>query len=129
MLRYGEIRTIRVLQKQKAAFVHFTSRGAAEKAAAASHPALVIKGRKLKIMWGRGKDQAGGRKALPAGGSGPLDGGAPPGIGGPGGGSVGFLPPPLAAPGGRPIYESMDSQRMGARSAQPIKGAHQKGPQ
>lgn len=131
--QYGEVRVIRVLQKQKAAFVHFTSRAAAEKAAAACHPTLIIKGRSLKVLWGRGQSQ-GGKKGLPAPGSGagPLSIGPPgtaaPGApGAPGATTVGFLPPTLPAPGARPAYASMDPHRMGARSAQPIKGAHQKG--
>lgn len=131
--QYGEIRTIRVLQKQKAAFVHFTSRSAAEKAVTASYPDLIIKGRKLKILWGRAQGQ-GSKKSLPSGGGGPMSLGAPPGSGPPGAppGSApvatgGFLPPPLTAPGSRPAYASMDPHRMGARSAQPIKGAHLKG--
>eukprot|EP00035_Acanthoeca_spectabilis_P023289 m.448699 g.448699 ORF g.448699 m.448699 type:complete len:396 (+) comp19698_c0_seq1:34-1221(+) len=129
--QFGEIRTINVLKKQKAAFVHFTSRGAAEKAADAAYNKLVIKGRALKVLWGRAQ----GQKAKGGGGTGPsLTGGAgaAPALQ-----AAPFMPPPppgmaAAAPPGSggpaaALYPSQDPHRMGARSAAPMKGGHEKG--
>eukprot|EP00037_Helgoeca_nana_P011942 m.107585 g.107585 ORF g.107585 m.107585 type:complete len:388 (+) comp21163_c0_seq1:13-1176(+) len=120
--QFGEIRVINVLKKQKAAFVHFTSRPAAEKAAEAAHNKLVIKGRPLKVMWGRAQ----GQRAKSGGGEGgPALFGAAPG-GAPALAATPFLPPP--PPGvAAARYPSQDPFRMGARSAAPITGAHEKG--
>jgi len=139
--QFGEIRTISVLQKQKAAFIHFTSRDASEKAAAAAYGNLVIKGRSLKVLWGRAQgqkslDQPEGKKALlpPGGGLGLAAPGQPNGNA-----TTGFMPPapPSAFMNNNNnnnnrqqsgnYYPSMDSQRMGARSAQPMKGGFEKG--
>lgn len=135
--QFGEIRTVNMLARQKAAFVHFTNRDAAEKAAEAAHSKLVIKGRPLKIMWGRANSQQKGDGAA-VGGVAPLS--APVLAAAP------FMPPAppgmgavaLAAPaagrgrggggGGAILYPSMDPQRLGARTAVPVKGAHEKGP-
>lgn len=51
--QFGEIRQIKLVKTQKAAFVHFASRDAAERAGAASYNKLAINGRSLKVMWGR----------------------------------------------------------------------------
>eukprot|EP00036_Acanthoecidae_sp_10tr_P011568 CAMPEP_0182927700 /NCGR_PEP_ID=MMETSP0105_2-20130417/13923_1 /TAXON_ID=81532 ORGANISM="Acanthoeca-like sp., Strain 10tr" /NCGR_SAMPLE_ID=MMETSP0105_2 /ASSEMBLY_ACC=CAM_ASM_000205 /LENGTH=401 /DNA_ID=CAMNT_0025065659 /DNA_START=23 /DNA_END=1228 /DNA_ORIENTATION=- len=136
--QFGEIRVINILKKQKAAFVHFTSRPAAEKAAENAHNRLIIKGRPLKVLWGRAQGQRGGK-----GGTGPAAAAAltgppvmqaapfmpppPPGLAAAAAAPPG-MPAPLGAPrGGGMIYPSMDPHRMGARSAAPMKGAHEKG--
>lgn len=133
--QFGELRVINVLKKSKAAIVHFTSRDAAEKAASSSHNSLVIKGRKLKVLWGRNKQQNPNRGAPPpAVGGGAASGDSLAHIGAPPTG--GFVMPPAppgmtGAPGGggrRGLYPSQDPQRMGARSANPMPGAHQQGP-
>ena len=50
--QFGEIRVINVLNKAKAALVHFTSRASAEKAVeSVSTNQLIIKGRKLKVCY------------------------------------------------------------------------------
>lgn len=98
------------------------SRPAAEKAAEAAHNKLVIKGRPLKVMWGRAQ----GQRAKSGGGEGgPALFGAAPG-GAPALAATPFLPPP--PPGvAAARYPSQDPFRMGARSAAPITGAHEKG--
>ena len=42
-----------VVQKQNCAFVTFSQREAAEAAAEGSYGKLIIKGKKLKVMWGK----------------------------------------------------------------------------
>lgn len=120
--QFGEIRVINVLKKAKAAIVHFTSRDSAEKAASAAFSNLFIKGRKLKVLWGRSQSQrAGGQGSgsvkaptfglKPQGGAAiaPPPGGfvmppAPPGMGGSGGGKQ------------KDYYPSQDPHRMGSHS-------------
>jgi pre-mRNA-splicing factor RBM22/SLT11 len=51
--QYGEIRTIHMVPKQNCAFITFSAREAAEAATEGSFGKLVIKGKKLKIMWGK----------------------------------------------------------------------------
>ena len=53
--QFGEIREIRIVQKQNCAFVTFTTRQSAETAVEKSFNSLIIKGRRLRIMWGRGQ--------------------------------------------------------------------------
>lgn len=51
--QFGEIRSLNVLPAKACAFIAFTTRQAAEKAAERSFNKLVMQGRKLKIRWGR----------------------------------------------------------------------------
>lgn len=137
--QYGEIRVINVMQKSKAALVHFTSRSAAEKAAAAAtQNQLIIKGRKMKVLWGRSSSgQRGGGKPGGALAVGAAPAGGAPALGEATGEATGgaFVMPPLppgamAAGGGGGgrggYYPSQDPQRLGSRSAQPMLGTHQK---
>lgn len=64
--QFGEIRAIKMVPTQKAAFVHFSSRVAAERAADAAFAKLAINGRPLRVMWGRavGAPMQGGDAAL-----------------------------------------------------------------
>ena len=48
---YGEIRSVTMVPKQGCAFVQFTSRPAAEKAAEATFNKLVIRGNKITIRY------------------------------------------------------------------------------
>lgn len=129
--QFGEIRVINVLNKAKAALVHFTSRASAEKAVeSVSTNQLIIKGRKLKVLWGRAQSQQRGGPG-PGGPNAAL--GGPPAQTGPPGAFV-LPPPPPGAPGagggqrgfGGGYYPSQDPQRMGARAANPVAGAHMK---
>lgn len=133
---FGEIASVRVVAFKMCAFVTFTTRAAAEKAAAEKGP-IEIKGQRCRMMWGRpqqprepGGGQGGGRMG---------GGGGEPG----GSGSGGMMPPPApmqvqaamglagpsgsgsgggggggAAGGGMP-YASMDPQAMGTRIPAP----------
>lgn len=56
--QFGEIRGVSMVGRQNCAFVCFTTRSSAEKAAEKSFNSLIIKGRRLRIMWGRGQGQA-----------------------------------------------------------------------
>eukprot|EP00049_Salpingoeca_infusionum_P026733 m.27604 g.27604 ORF g.27604 m.27604 type:complete len:420 (+) comp8948_c1_seq1:194-1453(+) len=139
--QFGEIGKITIAQAQNSAFVQFTTRAAAERAAEGLFGKLNIKGHSLKVMWGRGKKKTQGPPASDAPDAPvavpPLPGlpGAvpmPPGMSMPPGLAPsmppGFaMPPRLAAPpagmmgprGPRPAYPSMNPARMGARGVQP----------
>lgn len=134
---YGEIESIRMVPQRACAFVTYTSREGAEKAADNMANKLVIKGLRLKLMWGRpqvakaelegsGEGEEGGK---PNPGSGILShGGMLPRavisqqqqqqqqeVIGQDQAPLNYfnLPPPLP-PTERPFYPSMDPQRMGA---------------
>ena len=51
--QYGEIRSIAVVPKQSCAFVQFTQRDAAERAAKECFNKLVIDGKRLTVKWGK----------------------------------------------------------------------------
>jgi pre-mRNA-splicing factor RBM22/SLT11 len=51
--QYGEIRSVTVVPKQSCAFVQFTQRDAAERAAKESFNKLVIDGKRLTVKWGK----------------------------------------------------------------------------
>ena len=51
--QFGEIRSVTMVARQNCAFVTFTSRPVAETAAERSYNKLIIKGRRLKILWGK----------------------------------------------------------------------------
>ena len=53
--QYGEIRNINMVAKSGCAFVNFSQRESAEKAVQGSFNKLIIKGRRLKILWGKGQ--------------------------------------------------------------------------
>ena len=50
---HGEVASVRVLGARHCAFVTFASRADAEAAADALQNALVIKGQRARVMWGR----------------------------------------------------------------------------
>jgi hypothetical protein len=56
---YGEIKTIQVVPASNCAFVTYTTREAAEKAADKLHKSLVVRGMKLRLMWGRAQKTRG----------------------------------------------------------------------
>lgn len=55
--QFGELRSISMVPRQNCAFVCFTSRAAAETAAERSFGKLILKGRRMKIMWGKSQGQ------------------------------------------------------------------------
>ncbi|XP_074310885.1 zinc finger CCCH domain-containing protein 40-like [Silene latifolia] len=128
---HGEIESIRMVLQRACAFVTYTTRDAAEKAADELSNKLVINGLRLKLMWGRPQqpkpetDGAGVNQQASVAHSGMLPRavisqqqnqinppGAPP---------QGQLPPPMPyfnipppPQQDRAYYPSMDPQRMGA---------------
>lgn len=103
------------------AFVTFTARAAAEKAAEEMAHKLIVKATRLKVMWGKPREARPGA----GGGAGPSDAMQPSSSGRPGAGAPpmmaaaaapGFfnLPPP-GAPGAVPYYPSMDPSMYGSR--------------
>jgi pre-mRNA-splicing factor RBM22/SLT11 len=128
---HGEIETIRMVLQRACAFVTYTTREGAEKAAEELANKLVIKGVRLKLMWGKPQapkpeeDEAGRQGHVAHGGMLPRavisqqqsgDQPQPPGMEGqqqPASASYYFnIPAPPAAE--RKLYPSMDPQRMGA---------------
>ncbi|VDK61346.1 unnamed protein product [Onchocerca ochengi] len=55
--QFGEIRSLNLLPNKGCAFISFTTRLAAEKAAERSFNKLILQGRRLKIRWGRPQAQ------------------------------------------------------------------------
>ena len=54
---HGEIQSIRVLGARHCAFVTFTSRGDAERAAEALQSTLILRGQRAKLLWGKPQGQ------------------------------------------------------------------------
>lgn len=50
---YGEIQSIKVIDNRHCAFITYTTRESAENAAEEMSNRLIIKGTRLKLMWGR----------------------------------------------------------------------------
>lgn len=50
---FGEVKSVRIVPKQSAAFVTFTTRDAAEEAVKKLYRNLTIKGKKASVMWGK----------------------------------------------------------------------------
>lgn len=97
---FGELQSVRIVPGKSCAFVTYTTRDAAEKAAAAlGGSGLVVKGLRLKLMWGKPAERR--------------EGGAPGGAGAP----PPFLPPQLrGAPG---MAMPMPMMYPGARAGAP----------
>ncbi|KAJ0260068.1 Zinc finger CCCH domain-containing protein 25 [Hirschfeldia incana] len=117
---YGEIESIRILAEKACAFVTYTTREGAEKAAEELSNKLVVNGQRLRISWGRPQapitDPDGG--GVVAANSGLLPRAVvsqqhnqPPPMQ-----QYYMHPPPPQQPPhqDRPFYPSMDPQRMGA---------------
>jgi pre-mRNA-splicing factor RBM22/SLT11 len=126
---HGELAGVRKVASRFCAFVTFTERSAAEKAAEALHNKLIIKGVRLRLMWGRGgqgqrQQEHDPMQPIPSG-----MGGAAAAAGGGGGG------PPMAAAAqqnffGLPegaMYPSMDPSAQGSAMKRP--GEQQEGQQ
>ncbi|CAH8354433.1 unnamed protein product [Eruca vesicaria subsp. sativa] len=115
---YGEIESIRVLAEKACAFVTYTTREGAEKAAQELSNRLVVNGQRLKLMWGRPQaprpDQDGSSQQGGVAHSGLLprtiisqQHNQPPPMQ-----QYYMHPPPPSQE--KPYYPSMDPQRMGA---------------
>ncbi|CAA7026324.1 unnamed protein product [Microthlaspi erraticum] len=115
---YGEIESIRILAEKACAFVTYTSREGAEKAAQELANRLVVNGQRLKLMWGRPQaprpDQDGSNQQGSVARSGLLPRAVisqqqnqPPPM------QQYYMHPPPPSQD-RPYYPSMDPQRMGA---------------
>nr|XP_043627691.1 zinc finger CCCH domain-containing protein 49-like [Erigeron canadensis] len=132
---HGEIESVKMVLQRACAFVTYTTREGAEKAAGELSNKLVIKGLRLKLMWGRpqvpkaegeaglddARQQAVAHSGLlpravisqqqnqfqPPGAAGSQDQQHPPQM-------HYFNIPPPPAQHGRAFYPSMDPQRMGA---------------
>jgi len=130
---YGEIRSITLVSKQGCAFVQFTTRKSAERAADSTFNKLNIRGNKVTIRWGKSQGKTGGHtplvpseapNALPAP---PIEvtknyfglagGSAPPPPGGFPGLAMANIPNSI--PLGGMQYPSQDPSRMGAQAQQP----------
>jgi len=130
---YGEIASIKVVPHKNCAFVTYSERGAAEEAAKALANQLVVKGLRLKLMWGKPAAERPPPPLMGGGGGMPQP---PPGMmmlppqlamqqqmqmrGGAGGPAMyGYgMPAPAAAPAA-PAYPSMDPNAMGTMRAPP----------
>ncbi|CAN8305990.1 unnamed protein product [Cochlearia groenlandica] len=116
---HGEIESIRILADKACAFVTYTSREGAEKAAQELSNRLVVNGQRLKLTWGRpqaprldqdGSNQQGGvahTGLLPRAVISQQQNQPPP--------MQYYMHPPPPGPNqNKPYYPSMDPQRMGA---------------
>ncbi|GER54965.1 pre-mRNA-splicing factor SLT11 [Striga asiatica] len=123
---YGEIESIKMVLQRACAFVTYTTREGAEKAAEELSNKLVIKGLRLKLLWGRPPAQRPEHEG-PSGEQSPVahsgllpravvsqQQNPPPPPGGPGPQVPYFNIPPLMTRQDLAYYPSMDPQRMGA---------------
>ncbi|GBF91525.1 hypothetical protein Rsub_04265 [Raphidocelis subcapitata] len=111
---YGEITSVRRVETRFCAFVTFAARAGAEKAAEELSGRLIVKGTRLKLMWGRPQQAA-------AGGGAPVDPSMQPvasssGVPGAYGGPPAYFG---LAPPGAMAYPSMDPTAIGARLPAP----------
>lgn len=121
---YGEISSVRKVASRFCAFVTFTERSAAEKAAEALHGKLIIKGIRLRLMWGRPQQKQGQQQhehdpMQPIASNKAAAGAAGDGAASSGADHFGLAP---AAAGGPAQYPSMDPTAMGARIPLPKRG-------
>jgi pre-mRNA-splicing factor RBM22/SLT11 len=104
---YGELKSVRKVAARNCAFVTYTTREAAETAAAKLANQLVVKGERLKLMWGKPQAPKEGGNA---------QGGAGAGAGA--GAQFARMPTPGQA---AQMYPSMDPLQAGTRTAIPEK--------
>lgn len=104
---HGELKSVRIVANRNCAFVTYTTREGAERAAEKLANQLVIKGERLKVMWGKPQAPRGGGDA---GGAGPS------GAGEAGGSGDGFFNLPTAGQASQ-LYPSMDPMQAGTRGA------------
>jgi pre-mRNA-splicing factor RBM22/SLT11 len=122
---YGELESVRVLSEKMCAFVSYTTREAAEKAAEATFGTLTIKNMPIRVSWGRPQAAMGGAPppglpppppdyfmpSMPSWGPPPGGIAPPPGVAPP----PGIAPPPgLAPPVGPGVYAPLPHSYPGA---------------
>ncbi|KAL4859438.1 Zinc finger CCCH domain-containing protein 40 [Chlorella vulgaris] len=116
---FGELRSVKKVATRKCAFVTYATREAAERAAEEKSGTLIVKGNRLKLLWGKPQ------QPRPA-----ADGGAAAAAGAAGGQPSGAAYPPAYMPsggrGGAGHYPSMDPSAMGSHQQQQ---QQQSGPQ
>ena len=112
---YGELKSVRKLETRACAFVTYTTRAAAEKAAEALTSRVTVKGEQCKLLWGKPQAPRG-----QGGGAGPSGANADPA----GGGGGGFFNLPAAGQAAG-LYPSMDPMQAGTRTAPPEKRQQQ----
>ncbi|XP_065845132.1 pre-mRNA-splicing factor RBM22-like [Oscarella lobularis] len=118
--QFGEIQGISIVPRQNCAFLTYTTRDAAERAAEATFNKLVINGSRVKILWGKSKSGgqgAAGRKPIDLA---PVDGlpmpiPPPPGIGGGDEDGTSASSSSRKKPGKQIHYPSQDPLRMGTK--------------
>lgn len=98
--KHGTVAAIRIVHSKSCAFVTFETREEAERAADKLHDALIVRGTRCKLLWGKPQAERTGQPGLPA----PY---APGGV---------LAGPPGSAPGAPqgPEYPSMDPSLMGS---------------
>ncbi|KAK9864507.1 hypothetical protein WJX84_009809 [Apatococcus fuscideae] len=128
---FGEVASIRVLERRHCGFVTYAARASAEKAAEELQNRLIVRGSRCKLMWGRPQQDR------PPDSAPPIPSNLfPPQVQKDMGATLPFQPAAPnffnipGAPGGpqpppRPYYPSMDPESMGTRSQQ---GAPGEGP-
>mmetsp|Transcript_26131 Transcript_26131/g.73170 ORF Transcript_26131/g.73170 Transcript_26131/m.73170 type:complete len:459 (+) Transcript_26131:313-1689(+) len=131
---HGEIKSIKKIDSRNCAFVTYASRSSAEAAASALSNRLIVKGTRLKLMWG--KPQQPRPAHVPADPMQPSTSGVAPGMVPPQmqmqmGAARPYAPAMnffnLPAPGAAgPMYPSMDPTAMGTRVAAPGEPAQQR---
>mmetsp|Transcript_15451 Transcript_15451/g.39739 ORF Transcript_15451/g.39739 Transcript_15451/m.39739 type:complete len:443 (+) Transcript_15451:240-1568(+) len=122
---HGEVKSIKKLESRQCAFVTYTSRAAAEAAAAGLAGRLIVKGTRLKLMWGKPQQPRQQHDPMAPSTSGQPPPLPPPHMAMAMGAARPYMPPPnffnlpQATPGGAPLYPSMDPTAMGTRVPAP----------
>jgi pre-mRNA-splicing factor RBM22/SLT11 len=115
---YGELRSVRLQQASRCAFVEFTSRAAAEAAAKALYRRLTVNGMQLSLSWARSSAGAGGARGGGQAGAGSASaaaGAAPP--------PPGWTPGAAAPAGVAALYPQQAAGAAAAAAAPPAKKA------
>jgi len=117
---YGELKDIRMAPRNNCAFVSYTTRDAAEEAAERLSNRLIVKGIRLKLMWGKPKirdDPKPGQTSGEIPMAGPVGVSAPPAAAAGGAAAGGYAMPsmPTGAAGQQLSYPSMDGRSAGSK--------------
>jgi pre-mRNA-splicing factor RBM22/SLT11 len=110
---YGELRSVKKVASRGCAFVTYATREAAERGAAELANKLVVKGTRLKLLWGKPQAAAAPR---PAGGQGGGGAAAAAAGGASGSGFPSYMPVAGSGAGGH--YPSMDPSAQGSYQRQ-----------
>jgi pre-mRNA-splicing factor RBM22/SLT11 len=110
---HGELKSVKKVASRSCAFITYAARAGAERAADELANRLVLKGQRLKLLWGKPQQPRGDGGAAATGG--PTAAGADGGY---------FAPPPSAAAAA--FYPSMDREQAGTRAPQALEPPPQK---